>query len=398
MGRPREGRTGAVVEPAHDRRRRIEQLIDLAQAYCDCTRKELARRLGRDPTKLIPGTGVPKLDVVVELASVLDWPIGDVVEHLWDVAPNGDDDAPSGRRARAMLRDSRELARRGRFIDAAERASAGLREPGATTSLLRALQVQLGEAHYALGALVLARSLARDLIAGERRGGPRSPEERQTSAASHWLAGQAARRMLAIETRRPRQVAAAARTSIERALAAYRHLALERDDPAAEGRARTCTGALIELDVALKRLSATAGITRLAAGLERTRHDIEPHQLEAYGWWCIYGCNIALRHLTDAGEVEHAMAIFTNKADEIAGELDDWALRERVFTMQYTRRSRRGESPRFVPPPVIDADDIRVIAGTMGRFPAFRPIGWRILSTADVVRGPRNEGRGGRER
>jgi hypothetical protein len=34
---------------------------------------------------------------------------------------------------------------------------------------------------------------------------------------------------------------------------------------------------------------------------------------------------------------------------------------------------------------VIDSDDIRVIAGTMGRFPTFRKTGWRILHTAQIV-------------
>ncbi len=32
------------------RRRKLAQLLDLAQVYRDCTRKELAKTLGRDPT------------------------------------------------------------------------------------------------------------------------------------------------------------------------------------------------------------------------------------------------------------------------------------------------------------------------------------------------------------
>ena len=43
-------------------------------------RTELAAALGRDPTKLVPGSGNPKLDLVVHLAEALDWSIGDVSE------------------------------------------------------------------------------------------------------------------------------------------------------------------------------------------------------------------------------------------------------------------------------------------------------------------------------
>jgi hypothetical protein len=46
------------------RKQRLEQLLELAQAYKGCSRKELARILGRDRTKLVPASGVPKLDLV----------------------------------------------------------------------------------------------------------------------------------------------------------------------------------------------------------------------------------------------------------------------------------------------------------------------------------------------
>ena len=79
------------------------------------------------------------------------------------------------------------------------------------------------------------------------------------------------------------------------------------------------------------------------------------------------------------------MAVLTNKADEIADRLDNWAMRERVFTMQYTRWERAMISTGFDIPCVIDSDDVRVIAGTMGRFPTFRDTGWRILQSAQIV-------------
>ena len=60
-------------DPANDRRHRLGQLLDLAQNYRGWTRKQLSAELGRDPTKLVPGSGVPKLDVIIALAKTLDW-------------------------------------------------------------------------------------------------------------------------------------------------------------------------------------------------------------------------------------------------------------------------------------------------------------------------------------
>ena len=68
-------------DPANDRHR-LGQLLDLAQNY-RWTRKQLSAELGRDPTKLVLGSGVPKLDVIIALAKTMDWTLDDVVAHLW---------------------------------------------------------------------------------------------------------------------------------------------------------------------------------------------------------------------------------------------------------------------------------------------------------------------------
>ena len=145
---------------------------------------------------------------------------------------------------------------------------------------------------------------------------------------------------------------------------------------------------MIEADVELATRSPRDALAELSAGLEEV---CDPHRhmvgdrLESYGWWCIFGCNIALRHVKDERNLQQYMAILTNKADEIADRLDNWSMRERVFTMQYTRWERALHSSGFDIPCVIDTDDIRVIAGTMGRFPSFRETGWRILQSAQVI-------------
>ena len=66
------------------------------------------------------------------------------------------------------------------------------------------------------------------------------------------------------------------------------------------------------------------------------------------------------------------MALFTNKADEIANRLDNWSMRERVFTLQHAGHQRFIGWTGQPIPMTIDSEDIRMITGTMGRFPQFR--------------------------
>jgi hypothetical protein len=380
---------GRALDEATLRRRRLEQLLRLALAYKDCSRKELARVLGRDPTKLVPGTGIPKLDLVVQLAGVLDWPVGDVVSFLWrNHADPADASANSTQaRARACRREALRWRRLGRYLDVVGAATRGLQVTGAAPALRRRLQGILAEAYYALWSLVEARCLTRDLLDGYETQPPQSSDDRRTQAFAHFVAGQTARRQVSVEPQRSRRLAACARQHLERALELYRRLAVDDDDELLEGRANTCFGALMETDVILGRHPPSDAVSRLSAGLDRVRDTagLSEARLESYGWWCIYGCNIALRHVADERAVQQHMAVFTNKADEIANQLDNWSMRERVFSMQYTRWERAVGSTCFEIPCVIDSDDVRVITGTMGRFPTFRSTGWRILHTARIV-------------
>src|SRR5262245_12674892 len=113
-----------------DRRRRLTRLIDLARAYNGLTRKDLAAALGREPTSaLVPPSGIPKLDVAIELARILDWPLEEVARYLFPPAPPGDGDgAGDGRRGerRATFARAQEASRvaqhHGRFAEAAAMA------------------------------------------------------------------------------------------------------------------------------------------------------------------------------------------------------------------------------------------------------------------------------------
>jgi hypothetical protein len=408
------------------RKKRLEQLLELAQAYKGWSRKELARALGRDASKLVPGTGMPKLDFVVDLAGVLDWPVGDVAGFLCSRGPHGhfgaggeDFDAldraarqahRSGRyelmldlarqaygeaatpeqRARACNREAGALDGLGRYTEVLQAIKRGMQEIGVAPEFRRMLQSNLANAYYSLWALVESGSIAGSLLDWYEAHPPRSKTDRKTQAFALYVTGHTFRRAMCMEPQRARELAASARRDLQRAYDLYSALASEFDDPSLRGIANTCYGGLLEAEAALGERTAAEVLDELSAGLDRVRDVSEGpvgDELESYGWWCIFGCNVALRYIDDERQLQQRMAVLTNKAEEIADRLDNWSMRERVFTMQYVRWERAQSSTGFDIPCVIDTDDVRVLAGTMGRFPTFRDTGWRILQSAQVVDG-----------
>ncbi len=414
------------LDAATLRKKRLEQLIQLAQAYKRCTRKELAETLGRDPTKLVPGKGVPKLDVVVELAGALEWPVGDVVGFLWQPRSNSATTTSSGdfaslekaaaragrvgahrraidlakkayasgvtpqQRVSACRREAKSWQQLGRYTDVVGALTRGLREAGTNADVRRASQSRLAGAYYALWSLVESRSIGRELVDWYQAHPARSARDRRTTAFAHFVSGHTLRRLISIETANAGGLAAAARENLQRACHLFRRLAADGGDEPWEGMANTCTGGIIEAEVELGRRAPADALEELTGGLERVRDTSAVAAgacLESYGWWCIFGCNIALRHLSSEQDRQQYMAVLTNKADEIADRLDNWPMRERVFSMQYARWERAVGCTGLDIPCVIDTDDVRVITGTMGRFPCFRETGWRILQSAQVVNG-----------
>jgi hypothetical protein len=251
------------------------------------------------------------------------------------------------------------------------------------------LQANLAVGYYSLWSLVESRSIAQKMIDWYAAHPPESFRERRTHGFALYVSGNSYRRLISIEPQRARELAGLAGVHLEQARQRFVALAAEREDAAyLGGVANTCTGALIETDVEVGRRDAAGALAEYMKGLDRVGDNCDNligDWLESYGWWCIFGCNIALRHLTNERELQQSMAVFTNKADEIANRLDNWAMRERVFTMHYTRWERASGATGIQIPCVIDTEDVRIITGAMGRFPTFRETGWRILRSAQVV-------------
>ncbi|MDP7028698.1 MAG: hypothetical protein QF733_00585 [Phycisphaerales bacterium] len=407
-----------------NRRKRLERLVELAQVYRNWNRRELAEALGRDSSKIIPASGNPKLDLIVELADVLDWSVGDVTECLWggadgDVPPVEGDatfdelDTLAGEahrqgnyremirlagkaRSAASTAEERALACNrelgawdglGRFTRSLDIAREGLTEAPIPSDVRRMLQSNLANSCYSLWHLTEAQATAAEIVAHFQSGAPVSDRDRRTHAFTLYVLGSTHRRLIDADPGHANQHAAIAHTTLKEATQAL-HMLDWRDHPTAAGIARTCRGGMLEAEVMLGRIDArSAAATILDAMSEVVDLDdtATGDLLESYGWWCIFGCNIALRHISDERELQRLLALFTNKADEIAERLDNWAMRERVFSIQFDGHRRFVGWTGQDKPLTIDNDDVRMITGTMGRFPQFRRTGWNMLESAKVV-------------
>ncbi len=405
------------------RRDRLSQFVDLARIYRRWTKVQTAQALGREPSKVVPESGNPKLDLVVGLAEALDWDVGDVADGIWrdeaesyaeveKMAERGfailDREAIEAHRAgeyRRMTELSRALflaahtgserataANRlagaadglGRYTKALAALQRGLAEPGVPSHVRMMLEVNLANAHYALWHLVEACAVANSLVERFQSRPAETRTERVVEAFGHYVRGQSQRRLIETDPLSGNVHAERARADLQIALVSYGALAQEFDDASYSGIANTCTGALLECDAALGLIDPLHAADALSAGLDQVV-DVSNYPpgdwLESYGWWAIFGCNVVLRGLSGP-ELHRHMAVFSNKTAEIAERMENWSMRERAFTFEHLRRQRMNESLGYATEWLLDDDDIRTVTGTMGRFPSFRETGWRILESA----------------
>lgn len=406
------------------RRERLCTLVELARVYRGFSRNELARALGRDATRLVPETANPKLDLLVGLSNALDWSIDDVVSYLNAPVDSSEEDsavfdfdavneeakaahhAGEFRRVVSLAQQLQQIAGSpeqraeacnrehggweglGRYTKAIDAVREGLRQHPISAGMRMVLQSNLANDYYCLGDYTSARATAELLMrrfeshpAGTRR-------ERSTQAFAHYVRGQTCRALCGSVVEDCDAVAQTAREDLERAIVLYEALASDTGAEHYRGVANTCKGGLLEVDVLLANRDPESAVNEVLGHLDGVI-DVESCRLgdwlESWGWWCVFGGNIALRHMRGR-PLQRSMAILTNKALEIANHLDNWALREKVFTMQYSLHETLVEATGIDLDFTVDSDDLRLIAGTMGRFPAFRGVGWRIFQTAKVVK------------
>lgn len=411
----------------HDETRRLKQerLLDLASAYKGLNRRQLAEALGRDQTRLFPPSGNPKLDYLMRLADVLDWPVGDVAEAIWeddrgaaahiDPAATFEDLNTAARdahrtgqfehmcrlarrmheiaqtaeqRATACHRESGGWDGLGRYTRELESIRRGLAESPIPADLRLLLRVNLSNTYHTLWQPLEARAMARDVIEELADEPPTTRPARAAQAFAFFVLGGSTLRLIqqdpAVSARRAR----AAREALETSRRLYSGLAEEFNNDPWRGIANTCRAGILECDVVLGEREPLAAVSELAQGVAAvpdSGDSLLGDRLESFGWWCIAGCTIALRHLSGRDLQKH-MSTFTTRGYDIAARLGNWAMHERLFTLEYQRRQQLNELAGFNVEWTIAHDDVRKLVGTMGRFPAFRTTGWKILQTATVVR------------
>jgi hypothetical protein len=272
----------------------------------------------------------------------------------------------------------------GRFSDGLDAMRRALRETDVPQSLRLVLRSNLANAHYTLGDFFEAKGIASDLIDWFRAHEPADATAKVARALAYYVRGHCSRCLIEHAADEATDHALRAESDLELGANYFGELAKAFDFDTYRGMEHICRGGLHETSAILGRRTVSTVLDDVLAAIDGA---VEPGRLprgtmlESLGWHCIFGCNVALRHVDDSEQLERMMAILTNKADEIAERSGNWALRERVFVLEHARRDRAQGAGLDSEEWLMDSDDLRILTGTMARFPRFRQTGWQILRT-----------------
>ncbi|MBX3356582.1 MAG: hypothetical protein KF724_12870 [Phycisphaeraceae bacterium] len=421
-------RAAETREVDHLRRQRLARMVELAQSYLGCSKAQLALTLNRDPAKVVPDSGNPKLDMVMGLSDVLDWPAGDVAEALWlDPVDDATEQEPVPEKpfaelnrdaiaahregdhkrmrviAAQMLRLAREprehgiaanrmymaLDQAGRFAKALEFARMAASVQGLSVGAHLVYLANLANANYAMWNLNEAIALSQGVISEAAIVRESNDVVDLARGIAGYVSGSARRRLISELPERASVLGGDALIHLELATTTLRSLADRRNDSSFVAIANTCVGAAIEVEVLLGMRPPESAIQQLESGVSSIIDpSIHPRGdwLESWGWWAVFGLNLVLRYL-GGNDRDRMAAFFSMKGHEIADRQENWAIRERVFTLEHSWHSV--DQPQGGQKPcgdwTLDREDVRNLLGTMGRFPWFRQTGWRILSSARLL-------------
>lgn len=394
---------------------RLEAMLRLAKFYRGWTAKDLAGELDRHVHNLVPGSGVPKIDLVVGISDLLDWPVEVVIDDLYErssASAAHPDPSAGDAELRERLQEAWRLVDADRLVEAVDFIEATLRQPldalsfSYASSLLsdayeglgRYLQaidvlrrglsrarrenpyrerllLHLAHCHYLVGNLGEAELMASAMV-DELLALPADDSRRTLCAAALFIRGSCRRTMCSLESALSPDEARAAADDLGLAATIYRDRSASEDPARLEALARLAEFARLEPLVILGEVSARAAIDQIITAVDST--DVESirtkHEAETLAWGCVHGSTIVLRHLRDAPDAHRLLAILTNLTDLLAGRLGHWALRERCWTIEHLWRVE-GDGGECT----LDLEDIQTLTGTMGRFPEFRERGWALL-------------------
>ncbi len=413
------------------RKRRLHGLIDLARASRGWSKAQLARALDRDATKVYPDTGNPKADFLVKLAEILEWSVGDVLQTVWGETSPQTEARPADDSYEGLYKQAREAHQQGqydvvvarakemydkaqnedhkcvacsveasgwdglgRYVQEVEACRRGLMHRPGNPIRRQQLRAVLANAWYSLWELTPALGTCEVLLDWYNSNPPMNDLDRKRPAFVHYVRGHTHRRLAMMEPELKGAHLVAAREDLARSAGMHEELAGKLNAPQLAGIANTCRGGLIEVAVEAGLEDPASAVAEIMSALRKV-NPADPaltgDWLESWGWWCTFGADIALRHLKGR-EMQEPVRYLNQAALKIADRANNWAMRERVFTLQYSLHQTVTDSTGLEIEFPLDDDDCSLLTATMGRFPSFRSVGWQILETAKVISAKREVG------
>ena len=392
-------------------RERLEELQALARTYRNWSVKELAHALGRQPGRLVPESGMPKIDLVVGLAKALDWPVDAVVEHLMKPASDGrsagirqdktedyarlygDSVAARGvrdyaeairlavraaavadtptRRAAALANESDAHEAHGSYVEAARCLRDAARIDGIAVDWRLLCDAKLANLLFLQGQMTHALGIAASVIEYVQSLNPGF-----VSRSAHALAlrtrGQALRSSIPTQNCEPwRPIATSAREDLRMAGDIARTLAEEPDgnETFSASFAAASDALVLELDAVIAEDAVESSLRGLLA-IVRDGGSVEPGVGERKAWAAVALAATARRFVNDEMQRRGILEIASAALRAHAVANSNWYFAHRHLDLDAERR--RQIETNGVASRALDAVEAKLVAGVLGQIPSAR--------------------------
>ncbi len=393
-------------------RERLEELQALARTYRNWSVKELAQALGRQPGRLVPESGMPKIDLVVGLARALDWPVEAVVDHLMKPPSTGrrqavQQDAPADyahlyneslqrrldrdyaeairlavragavadnptRRAAALIIEAQTHEAMGSYSESVRCLRAATRIDGVSADWRLYGDANLANMMFMQGHTTQAVGIATSVLEYGEKLQP-TVITRMARMLAHWSRGNVLRAAipLSAETSAWKPLAESARTEFRSAHALGSELVSEVSErPIYFATFVSCIEPLVlELDAVCDESAAERAIDALLAIVrDASQGDLGAGERKAWAATALAATakRFAVEEMQERGLLELASAAL--RAHAVA--TSNWFFAHRHLEIDAERR--RALTGNAMAPRALDAVEAKLVAGVLGQIPTAR--------------------------